>query len=89
MCLWNGAARTLDAMPRRDRLILRAFSLWSFFVWGVLIRNMLRDDEHGAGFRAVHIALAVVSISLGVATWRVATRAKRRSDASERSALSR
>ena len=64
-------------MPRRDRLILRGFSLWSFFVWGVLIRNMLRDGDHSVGFRAVHITLAAISISFGVATWRVATRSKR------------
>ena len=74
-------------MPRRDRLILRAFSLWSFFVWGVLIRNMLRDGDHSAGFRAVHITLAVISISFGVATWRVASRAKRLSEGSDLSAL--
>ena len=76
-------------MPRRDRLILRAFSLWSFFVWGVLIRNMLRDGEHGVGFRVVHITLAVISISLGVATWRVATRAKRVTEESDRFAMLR
>ena len=63
-------------MPRRDRLILRGFSLWSLFVWGVLIRNMLRDSDHSVGFRAVHITLAVISISFAVATWRVASRGK-------------
>ena len=76
-------------MPRRDRLILRAFSLWSFFVWGVLIRNMLRDGDHGVGFRVVHITLAVISISFGVATWRVATRSKRVNEESDLSALLR
>ena len=73
-------------MPRRDRLILRGFSLWSFFVWGVLIRNMLRDGDHSAAFRAVHITLAVISIAFGVATWRVASRGKRLSVGSDPSA---
>ena len=65
-------------MARRDRLVLRAFSIWSFFVWGVLIRNMLRDHTHGAGFRVVHIALAVVSITFAVLTWQIASRARSR-----------
>ena len=76
-------------MPRRDRLILRAFALWSFFVWGVLIRNMLKDGDHSVGFRAVHITLAVISISFGVATWRVASRSKRLSAGSDLSGLPR
>ena len=77
-------------MPLRDRMLLRAFALWSFFVWGVLIRNMFRDHEHGLGFKAVHVGLAVVSISLAVATWRVASRnrARRAAPVSDRSASS-
>jgi len=62
------------AMSRRDRLVLRAFSLWSLFVWGVLIRNMLKDHTHGFGFRAVHIALAVVSLTFAALTWQIAGR---------------
>lgn len=61
-------------MTRRDRIVLRAFSLWSFFVWGVLIRNMLKDDTHGTGFRVVHITLAVISIAFAIATWVISTR---------------
>ena len=61
-------------MSSRDRLVLRAFSLWSFFVWGVLIRNMLKDHTHGTGFRVVHITLAIISISFAVATWMIASR---------------
>ena len=65
-------------MARRDRLVLRAFSIWSFFVWGVLIRNMLKDHTHGAGFRVVHITLAVVSITFAVLTWQIASRRRER-----------
>ena len=71
-------------MSRRDRMVIRAFSLWSFFVWGVLIRNMLKDHDHGVGFRVVHITLAVISISFGVAAWRVASRGRAIERASER-----
>jgi hypothetical protein len=61
-------------MSRRDRLVLRAFSLWSLFVWGVLIRNMVRDRTHGLGFRLVHIGLAAVSLGFAAATWLIAGR---------------
>ena len=64
-------------MPSRDRLVLRAFSLWSVFVWGVLVRNMLKDHTHGVGFRVVHIVLAVISIAFAVATWLIASRSAR------------
>jgi mannose/fructose/N-acetylgalactosamine-specific phosphotransferase system component IIC len=65
-------------LARRDRLVLRAFSAWSFFVWGVLIRNMLKDHTHGFGFRAVHIGLAIVSLTFAVLTWQIASRGRRR-----------
>ena len=54
--------------------MLRAFSLWSLFVWGVLIRNMLKDHTHGFGFRAVHIVLAIVSLTFAALTWQIASR---------------
>jgi hypothetical protein len=65
-------------MSRRDTLILRGTSLWTFFIWGVFVRNLLGDDSRGAGFKAVHLTLAVVSVALAVAIWRVATRNGRR-----------
>ena len=61
-------------MTRRDRYVLRSFAGWSVFVWGVLIRNMLKDTQHGTGFRVVHIGLATVSISFAVATFLVSRR---------------
>ena len=57
--------------------MLRAFSLWSLFVWGVLIRNMVKDHTHGFGFRAIHIALAVVSLAFAALTWQIASNRRR------------
>lgn len=65
-------------MARRDSLLLRVFAAWTVFVWGVLIRNMLKDHTHTVGFRVVHITLAVISISLAVAAWGVASRLRAR-----------
>ena len=56
-------------MSRRGSLVVRVFAGWTVFVWAVLVRNMLGDHTHTVGFRAVHIGLAAVSISLAVATW--------------------
>jgi hypothetical protein len=70
----GAGAANVAAMSRRDRLVLRAFSLWSLFVWGVLIRNMVRDRTHGLGFRLVHIGLAAVSLGFAAATWLIAGR---------------
>ena len=63
-------------MSSRDRIWLRVAAGWTFFVWAVFVRNLLGDSDHSFGFKAVHTALAVISISLGVVVWRVATRAK-------------
>src|SRR5262249_15164307 len=71
-------------MSKRDAFILRATALWSFFVWGVLIRNMLKDHDHGVAFRAVHIVLAIISIAFGIAVLMVASRGRKRADAAGR-----
>ncbi len=61
-------------MSRRDTLVLRITALWTFFIWAVFVRNLLGDDTRGTGFKVVHLTLAVVSVALAVAVWRVATR---------------
>jgi hypothetical protein len=65
-------------MPRRDRLLLRLAAVWTVFIWSVFVRNLLGDPTHSAGFKAVHLTLAVVSVAFAVAIWRVAARAGRR-----------
>ena len=64
-------------MSRASANVLRAAAIWAVWVWGVLIRNMIKDHTHSFGFRAVHVGLAVVSIAFAVATWMVARRGRR------------
>jgi Na+/glutamate symporter len=64
-------------VKRRDALVVRVFAGWTFFVWAVLVRNMLRDHDHSVGFRAVHIGLALVSFALAAASWAAVNRARR------------
>ena len=56
-------------LTRNQRLFLRAFAVWTVWVWGTRIWNVIGDHAHGAGFKAVHIVLAVVSVAFAVGTW--------------------
>lgn len=59
-------------MTKQQANILRAFSLWTVFVWGTRIWNIVNDD-HSMGFKVVHIALAAVSVLFALACWWVVT----------------
>jgi Na+/melibiose symporter-like transporter len=58
----------------KRRVLLRAFCGWTVFVFVVLIKNMLTDDDHAASFRIVHSVLALISIGFAVACWPLAKR---------------
>jgi succinate-acetate transporter protein len=61
-------------MPSRDRLWLRVTVGWTLFVWLVFTKNIVGDPKHSFGFKAVHVALAVVSIILAIGVWAIASR---------------
>ena len=65
-------------MTRRDGLVLRAFCAWTVYVWGTRIWNVVGDDGRGVAFKAVHVALALVSVAFAAAAWRVVARSRRR-----------
>ena len=66
-------------MPKRDALVIRAFAVWTVYVWGTRIWNVIGDDQRGFAFKAVHIALAIVSVAFAVATWFIVNRNRNRS----------
>lgn len=66
-------------MSKNQALLLRAFAVWTVFVWGTRIRNVLGDETRDFAFKAVHSALALVSVAFAVATWVVVSRSRRRS----------
>ena len=72
-------------MSRRQSRILIAAAVWTLYVWISRIVIMSGQDD-SVGFKVVHGILAVISIGLGVASWGVATRAKRLSAGSDLSA---
>ncbi|MDQ4071241.1 MAG: hypothetical protein M3203_17495 [Actinomycetota bacterium] len=65
-------------MSRTDALILRAAAIWTIFIWVTRINNILTDDTRSAGFKAVHTALALVSVAFAVAILGVAARNRKR-----------
>jgi hypothetical protein len=72
-------------MTRRQALILRAFAIWTAYIWVTLVWNIWHDHTkgHGVGFKTVHTVLAVISVAFAIATWRIVTvvRAQRRQPA--------
>jgi hypothetical protein len=69
-------------MPSRDRIWLRVTVGWTLFVWLVFTKNIVGDPKHSFGFKAVHVALAIVSIVLALGVWGVASRGRKREQVS-------
>lgn len=59
-------------------MIIRAFALWTVWVWGTRIGNVIGEQHRSWSFKAVHVVLAVISVALAVAAWVITTRARRR-----------
>jgi hypothetical protein len=47
--------------------VLLAAAAWTVYVWVTRMWNIARDPDHDFGFKAVHGALAVVSLAFAVA----------------------
>lgn len=70
-------------MNPRHRLVLRAFAVWTIWIWGTRIWNIVGDEERTTGFKVVHIVLALVSVAFAVATLFIAGRSARTAATSE------
>lgn len=64
-------------MNPRHRLVLRAFAVWTIWIWGTRIWNIVGDEQRTTGFKIVHIVLALVSVAFAVATLVIAARSAR------------
>jgi hypothetical protein len=65
-------------VSHREALIVRAFCVWTVWVWGTRLWNIWRDDTRGLAFKGVHTVLAVVSVAFAVAVWRIVSRVRAR-----------
>ena len=64
-------------MSRSSKLVLRAFALWTLYVWGTRMWNILQDGDTTTAFKVVHGVIAVISVAFAVATWVIVARTKR------------
>jgi hypothetical protein len=64
-------------MPQSSRLILRAFAVWTIYVWGTRMWNIVRDGDTSMGFKVVHGVLALISVAFAVATWIIVARTRK------------
>lgn len=60
-------------MQLRHAIFLRAFAIWTVFVWATRIKNVF-DQDRGFGFVAVHVGLALVSVAFAAGTFAVVRR---------------
>ena len=65
-----GVAVAVAALRRRPPWPLAALVVVTVATWAVRTPPLLLDAEHDAAFKAVHLALAVVSLALAAAAWR-------------------
>lgn len=65
-------------MPRPHAAVLRAFALWTVWVWGTRIWNIVGDAERSTAFKAIHSILALISVAFAVATWFIVRAARDR-----------
>ncbi|MGH9183101.1 MAG: hypothetical protein ACRDZ9_04700 [Acidimicrobiales bacterium] len=62
---WRGG-RPLGPVPVG---VVLALVVATVAVWGVRTPPILADPDHGVGFKAVHAALALVSVALAGGAW--------------------
>jgi hypothetical protein len=60
-------------MQLRSAIFLRAFAVWTIFVWVTRIKNVF-DQHRGFGFVAVHVTLALVSVAFAAGTFAIVRR---------------
>ncbi|HZN14609.1 MAG TPA: hypothetical protein VFB78_10105 [Acidimicrobiales bacterium] len=65
-------------MTRGEALIVRAFAVWTVWIWATRIGNVMGDDTRSTAFKVIHVLLAVVSVAFAVAAWLVVRRVRRR-----------
>jgi hypothetical protein len=64
-------------VTRGQANLLRAFSIWTIYVWVTRMWTIWRDTQ-SVGFKLVHTVLAVVSVGFAIAALVVVSRVRRR-----------
>ena len=64
-------------VTRRQAWLIKAWAIWTLYVWGTRLWNIFQDD-HSVAFKAVHSLLALVSVVFAILGWRVVKRVRDR-----------
>jgi small neutral amino acid transporter SnatA (MarC family) len=64
-------------VTRNQAILIRAFCIWTVYVWANRIWNILNDETRSAGFKAVHSILAIISVAFAVAVFLVVRKIRR------------
>ncbi len=65
-------------VSRGQANVIRAFCLWTVYVWVTRIWNIWGDETRDGAFKAVHTVICVISIAFAVAAWFVVSKVRRR-----------
>lgn len=76
LAAWVQARRTGRAAPSFLSAWIRAFAVWTIGVWSIRAVQ-IGGADHGLAFKAVHTALAIVSVGLALWAAREAASAQR------------
>ena len=63
-------------MTRRQAWLIKAWAIWTLYVWGTRIWNIWQDGDNTLAFNIVHSVLALVSVAFAVLGWRVVRRVR-------------
>lgn len=58
-------------MTSGQRWFLRAFAVWTIYVWATRIWNIVGDSTRSTAFKVVHSVLALVSVAFALGTLRI------------------
>jgi hypothetical protein len=64
-------------MSRQASLLLRAFAIFTTWVWIVMIRDAIVGSHLSVSFRLIHLAIGIVSVAFSIVTWQIASNARR------------
>lgn len=68
----------MSRVTRAQANVIRAFSIWTVYVWVTRIWNIWNDEARDGAFKAVHTIICVISIGFAIAAWVVVSQVRRR-----------
>ena len=64
-------------LSRLQGNVLRAWALWTIYVWATRMWNIWRDADRDIPFKAVHSVLAGISIAFAIGGFVIVARGRR------------